>query len=98
MRNKSLTSLCEDPESRLNPGDKGTWDSSPAGETVRGIDRSQLGGDGGIICGNCSPEPLDATTAVYMRVRVIGWKVQRHGLCVHMDVLECPECGLQILR
>lgn len=76
-----------------------------AGNVVRGDTSEPLGGRAGVntaacylFCGNCSPEPLDYATAVIMRVRRVGWAMAKDGDQVHLDVCECPKCGIQILR
>lgn len=81
------------------------WVESSQGDVVRGEMGEPLGGRAGVnssahylICGNCSPEPLDHMTAVYMKVRKVGWPMKRDGGEVHVDVCECPKCGMQVLR
>jgi hypothetical protein len=76
-----------------------------AGNVVRGSMDDPLGGRAGVrtaagylFCGNCSPEPLDYLTAVIMKVRRVGWRMAKDGSEVHVDVCECPKCGIQILR
>ena len=79
---------------------------SPAGDVVRGDMTMPLGGRascgsngaGVIVCGNCSPEPLDYMTAVLMQVRTVGWDMLKDGGRVGVDVCECPKCGNQVLR
>ena len=81
------------------------WSESPGGDIVRGDMSMPLGGRAGcstaagiIMCGNCSPEPLDYATAVIMRVRTVGWDMTKDDGRVGVDVCECPKCGTQILR
>ena len=90
---------------RLQPGMPGSWSESPGGDMVRGTDRDALGGPAGtghagryVYCGNCSKEPLTYETAVILKVCVVGWPIQIHGQEVRVDVLECPECGTQVIR
>jgi len=87
------------------PGLPGSWSESPGGDMVRGTDRHELGGWAGsgqagryVYCGNCSKEPLAYETAVIMKVKVVGWPMTIHGEAVHVDVLECPKCGTQVIR
>lgn len=49
-----------------------------------------------IYCGHCSPEPLDDITAVRMLVREVDLVLK--GDDIHVDVVECPKCGHQIIR
>ena len=75
--------------------------------TIRGRDMARLGGlatTGGsaaryIYCGHCSPEPLNARTAVRFRTRKNGLTLDcEPEQSFDVDLLECPECGHQILR
>jgi len=86
-------------------GDDYKSSESPGGDVVRGDMSVPLGGRaccptsaGFIMCGNCSPEPLDYMTAVIMQVRTVGWDMAKDGGRVGVDVCECPKCGNQILR
>lgn len=90
----------------LDDNDKDYQSSeSPGGDVVRGDMSCPLGGCAGcntaagyLICGNCSPEPLDYTTATIMQVRTVGWDMTKDGGRVGVDVCECPKCGNQVLR
>jgi len=52
-----------------------------------------------LVCGDCTPDLLDEEGIVYFRVRLVGIPMKTaHEQTVSVDVLECPECGHQILR
>jgi len=81
------------------------WAESSQGDIIRGNMSEPLGGRAGVstaagylICGNCSPEPLDHRTAIYMQVRKVGWVMKNGVHDPHVDVCECPRCGTQVLR
>ena len=67
----------------------------------RGDMKEPLGGPasfcgGYVYCGPCSPEPLHYDTAVRMKVRKVG--IMLEGGHRHVDVIECPKCGHQVIR
>jgi hypothetical protein len=75
--------------------------------TIRGNAKEPLGGMAGssgsslgyILCGDCSPEPLEESTAIFMKVRKVGLVLPRSdGSKIGVDVVECPKCHRQILR
>lgn len=49
-----------------------------------------------IICVDCSPEPLDYSTAVFFRVGKMGVPQAISTYKPNMDIAMCPKCGKQI--
>lgn len=79
------------------------WTCQECGAVRRGDFSEPLGGEAycdghPLICGDCSPDPLDYGTAVRFRVRQVGLNMQCQGYQKGVDVLECPRCGRQIIR